>query len=64
MIYHDQFQLIQKALTSTSQELHNNETGQSVELETARMNLELALAHRNSTDHAFLVRQPHHHRSS
>ncbi|MEI4790705.1 hypothetical protein WAX46_10560 [Bacillus sp. FJAT-53060] len=62
MIHYDQFQLIQKALASTVQEIEGHETGQSAQLAAAIQDLALAQAYIERAEHAFLMKESYHHR--
>lgn len=53
MIHYDQIQLIQKALTSTAQEIEGHEGGQSAQLTAAIEDLALAQAYIERSEHAF-----------
>ncbi|MED1747844.1 MULTISPECIES: hypothetical protein [Bacillus] len=62
MIHYDQFQLIEKALASTAQEIEGYETGQSAQLAAAIQDLALAQAYIERTEHAFLMKESYQHR--
>ncbi|MES1036056.1 hypothetical protein [Bacillus pumilus] len=62
MIQYDQFQLIQKALDSTAQEMKGQEGGQSAQLNAAIEDLALAQAYIERSEHAFLMKEMYHHR--
>ncbi|WP_353855461.1 hypothetical protein [Bacillus sp. Bos-x628] len=62
MIQYDQFQLIEKALSSTAQEIQGQGSGQPAQLVAAMHDLELARAYKEHSEHAFLMKESYHHR--